>query len=246
MFSSNSSQVAVSQLYVDDVFSTYLYTGNGSTQTINNGIDLAGKGGMVWLKDRTSTGGNALFDTARGALKSLRTDQMWAEQTWTAPTSLNSFNSNGFSIGGADGDHNFSARNYVSWSFRKAPKFFDVVTFTADTVGNTNQRVSHSLGSAPGTIIIKRTGDTSNWFVYHRSLGRSAYLTLNLTDASTTATDFWGTSDPTTTDFGVLCSGVDYAQFKLVVAPTSPTYSPTTPRRMGLCSVGRLQAVQHL
>jgi hypothetical protein len=34
--------------YVDDVFSTYLYTGNGATQAITNGIDLAGKGGMAW------------------------------------------------------------------------------------------------------------------------------------------------------------------------------------------------------
>ena len=34
--------------YIEDVFSTYLYTGNGSTQTITNGIDLAGKGGLVW------------------------------------------------------------------------------------------------------------------------------------------------------------------------------------------------------
>ncbi len=33
------------RLYVEDVFSTYLYTGNGSTQAITNGIDLAGKGG---------------------------------------------------------------------------------------------------------------------------------------------------------------------------------------------------------
>ena len=32
---------------IEDVFSTYLYTGNGSTQTITNGIDLAGEGGMV-------------------------------------------------------------------------------------------------------------------------------------------------------------------------------------------------------
>ena len=28
-------------VYVDDVFSTYLYNGNGSTQTITNGIDLS-------------------------------------------------------------------------------------------------------------------------------------------------------------------------------------------------------------
>lgn len=41
---------AASGGYVDDVFSAYTYTGNGSTQTINNGIDLAGKGGLVGLR----------------------------------------------------------------------------------------------------------------------------------------------------------------------------------------------------
>jgi hypothetical protein len=40
------------KLYVEDVFSTYLYTGNGSTQTITNGIDLSGEGGLVWIKVR--------------------------------------------------------------------------------------------------------------------------------------------------------------------------------------------------
>ena len=43
------------QLFVEDVFLTYLYTGNGSTQTITNGIDLAGKGGLVWTKRRVNT-----------------------------------------------------------------------------------------------------------------------------------------------------------------------------------------------
>jgi hypothetical protein len=40
-------------LAIEDVFSTYLYTGNGTTQTITNGIDLAGEGGLVWIKSRT-------------------------------------------------------------------------------------------------------------------------------------------------------------------------------------------------
>ena len=40
-------------LYVEDVFSTYLYEGNGSTQSIDNGIDLDGEGGMVWTKWRS-------------------------------------------------------------------------------------------------------------------------------------------------------------------------------------------------
>ena len=55
--------------YVEDVFSTYLYTGTSATQSINNGIDLAGKGGLVWIKDRTnSSSDNVLFDTVRGAV----------------------------------------------------------------------------------------------------------------------------------------------------------------------------------
>ena len=37
---------------ITDVFSTYLYTGNESTQTITNGIDLDGEGGLVWIKRR--------------------------------------------------------------------------------------------------------------------------------------------------------------------------------------------------
>ena len=43
MFSSNTSQVANgSILGVEDVFSTYLYTGNGSGQSIKNNIQLGG------------------------------------------------------------------------------------------------------------------------------------------------------------------------------------------------------------
>ena len=44
---------AANPVYVDDVFSTFLYDGNGSTQSIDNGIDLSGEGGMVWLSGET-------------------------------------------------------------------------------------------------------------------------------------------------------------------------------------------------
>ena len=43
-------------LYVEDVFSTYLYTGTGAAQTITNGIDLDGEGGLVWIKNRNIAG----------------------------------------------------------------------------------------------------------------------------------------------------------------------------------------------
>ena len=38
--------------YVDDVFSTYVYAGTGGGgRSITNGIDLAGEGGLVWVKE---------------------------------------------------------------------------------------------------------------------------------------------------------------------------------------------------
>ena len=35
--------------YVDDVFSTDLWSGNGTARNINTGLDMSGEGGMVWL-----------------------------------------------------------------------------------------------------------------------------------------------------------------------------------------------------
>ena len=50
-------------LYVDDVYSTFLYTGNSSTNVINNGIDLAGEGGFVWTKQRNGARYHHTLDT---------------------------------------------------------------------------------------------------------------------------------------------------------------------------------------
>ena len=205
--------------YIEDVFSTYLYTGNGSTQTITNNIDLSTKGGLVWIKGRSVAGSNTLYDTARGVQKQIFTDST----SGTFPTSpasgtaeLYAFNTNGFSLGADDGTNtNTNAQTFASWTFRKQPKFFDVVTFT--TNGSTNQRVSHNLGSVPGFIICKSYDNFGDWDCYHRSLGRGAWINLNNTNASSAAANVWGTSDPTTTDFGVssllLPSGRQYIAY---------------------------------
>ena len=158
-------------LNVEDVFSTYLYTGNGTSQTITNGIDLSGEGGLVWSKARSQAYPNAFFDTERGALKYLDSGSTSAEITGT--NNLTAFNSNGFTLG-ADSNWviNKSGTDYCTWTFRKAPKFFDVVTYTGNsTAGRT---VSHNLGSVPGMIVIKAISGTAagnqEWIVYHRSL----------------------------------------------------------------------------
>ena len=187
-------------LFVDAVFSNYLYTGNGSTQTINNGIDLAGEGGMVWCKGRNDAFWHSLIDTVRGNTKTLHSNTTSAEGTYT--DAITSFNNNGFTLG-ADtqvGYVNASTYNFVSWAFRKAPKFFDVVTYTGTGAART---ISHNLGSVPGMIIVKKTNNTGDWWTYHRSLANTQYLRLNLTNAAGTSADIWNSTTPTSSVFSL-------------------------------------------
>ena len=170
--------VPVAVNYIEDVFSTYLYTGTGATQTITNSIDLSGKGGLTWIKNRTNANDHRLTDTARGATKSLTTRTTDAEITES--TGLTAFGATGFTIG-SDGDYNTSTNAFTSWTFRKQAKFFDVVTFTSNGTGGAT--INHLLGGAVGCVIVKSTASIGNWFVYHRSVNAQEYLLLNTTDA---------------------------------------------------------------
>jgi hypothetical protein len=196
MFASNTSAANGGANYIEDVFSTYLYTGNGTSQTITNGIDLSTKGGLVWAKSRTTAFDNFLADTARGAANYLNTNRTFAQTNNSAVFS--GFTSSGFSIGSSAGV-NTSADSLVSWTFRKQPKFFDVVTYTGD--GTSGRTVSHNLGSVPACMFIKQTNNVRDWQVYHTSLGNTAYLSLNTTSASSTGANRWNNTDPTSTVF---------------------------------------------
>jgi len=190
-------------LNVEDVFSTYLYTGNSSTQTITNGIDLDGEGGLVWTKGRTSvaTSNHSLFDTERGVHKWLRSNLTGAELTYT--NTLTAFNSNGFTLGN-NNQLNYTGEDYASWTFRKAPKFFDVVTYTGN--GTAGRTVSHNLGSVPGCIFVKALSSGQSWAVYHRGVASDAetdYLLLNDTNAAVDNALFWNDTAPTASNFTV-------------------------------------------
>ena len=175
--------------FVENIFSVNVYTGNGSDDhNIVNGVDLSGEGGLVWIKDRGNSNTNhSLYDTTRGVNKRLISHKTDANAT--VPNMLDSFNSNGFTLGQDDssGDVNTNNNSYVAWTFRKAPKFFDVVGYTGDNSGSA-RNIAHSLGQAPGMIIIKRYSDAGySWKVWHRSLSNGYSLSLNSTDAQDTS-----------------------------------------------------------
>lgn len=197
MFSSNTSAVNGAANYIEDVFSTWLYTGNGTSLTITNGIDLAGKGGMVWAKGRSVVDNHHTWDTARGISSALFPNGSFAS-SFVGATGVTAFNANGFTLGNSR--NNTSPENYVSWTFRKQPKFFDVVTYTGT---GANRTVAHNLGSIPGCIFVKRTDTTGDWQVYHRSLANTQYLVLNATAVVATGATRWNSTTPTDTVFSI-------------------------------------------
>jgi hypothetical protein len=191
-------------VYVDEVFSTYLYDGTGNAQTITNGIDLNGKGGLVWIKNRTGTNSHLLYDTERGVNKYIGSNLTAAE--YYDANQLTAFGTNGFTVG-TQSYINSSSHDFASWTFRKAPGFFDVVTYAGNSTAG--RQIPHSLGSVPGMIIIKATNKTSLWRCYHRSLPSANYvINLNETAAATdSGTAFWNSTAPTASVFTLGASG---------------------------------------
>ena len=230
---------ASAPLHVDDVFNITTYTGTGLSHTINNGIDVAGKGGLVWLKSLDALSSpwdnkeyNCLFDNIRtggsnggaGGGGRLRTENVEAAQS---DTYLSSYNSDGFTITPSSTVSaaelvNESGKDFVSFTFRKAPGFFDVVEYTGD--GNTSKTIPHSLDSIPGFIVVKKTSDSGKWFVYSRITGASEWMMWQTNDASDDnyTTWPWNATTPTSTQFTV--NGVHPSDDVYDVNVTGETY----------------------
>lgn len=109
------------------------------------------------------------------------------------------------------------SNNSVLLKLKKQAKFLDIVNFTAGF--NANRRISHSLGAAPGMVIMKgNNGSGQDWITYHRSKGINYFTNLNGALDWSALSNAWGTSNPTTSDFGIneqsLCgSGISYTLY---------------------------------
>jgi len=195
---------AASKTYIDDLFNTHLYKGTGSSKTITNDIDLAGEGGLVWIKSRDNTEPHLLFDTVRGVNKYIRSNESDADTTGS-PTTLSAFNNNGFDIETA-ARINQNNIEFTSWAFRKAPGLLDIVTYTGN--GSESRTIDHSLGSVPGFIIFKRLDASGHGIAWHReytlqSSYTQPYLRLNGDYPFTSLGDYGNDLTPTATQLKI-------------------------------------------
>ena len=186
--------------YIDEVFNIYAWTGTGSSNTITNGVNLSGKGGMVRVKNRDANDNHWLISSAMGIGNGMRTNSN-ADKFGLGNAGVSSFNSNGFTVGTKD-SLNGDGEDIISWAFRNSKAF---QTLTYEGTGSTAQNISHSLGSIPGMIIVKNIDSSgTNWIVKHRSLpDANQYIMFNSTNASATDSNVWNNTNPTATQFTV-------------------------------------------
>lgn len=210
--------------YLDEVFSTYLYKGTGSAQTITNNIDVLTKGGMTWLKKRSASGFHYWYDSLRttSTTNSNSVDSSRNNAQMNSYDGLNQFTTSGFVVDTLT-HVNQNGAEQASWTFRKEKGFFDVVTYTGTGSART---VPHDLGSVPGCIMVKRTDAVDHWVVYHRGLntlyGGTAgqyYVYLDTDNSYMGGTSRFNDTAPTATEFtvgtdnGTNASGGEYVAY---------------------------------
>lgn len=148
---------SVNNITPSDYFDILLYTGTNSNQSIT-GLNF--KPDFVWTKPRDFASNHALMDVVRGPSNQLCTNSNDLEATNSSGKGLQSFDSNGFTLGtesDALGSTNISGVSYVAWCWKAggAPNDWDALsTGVYDEDGTSN--ASATVGYFKGTTLSGR------------------------------------------------------------------------------------------
>lgn len=179
-------------------FQTTLYTGDGSTQSVNQGGNSTFEPDLVWIKNRSAADNHCVFDSVRGATEVIFTNESDA-QTTDADT-LTAFDSDGFSLGDDD-KVNTNTENFVAWQWLESnTSALDIVQYEGT---GSKQTISHGLGVAPDLIIFKNIDSAQGWAVYHRPLGPEYEIRLSTNTAAIDDAAFYDDDNPTSSVFTV-------------------------------------------
>ena len=215
-----------------DYFETVTYAG-GTTDI--SSLDF--QPDWVWGKKRDGAENHGIFDSVRGATKTINSNTTSAETTRGG--SLTSFDNDGFTMGGSDGIISNSGSTYVAWCWRAGTSFTNDASSTGvgsiDSTGSFNNdagfsivsytgtgsagTIKHGLNSTPSWILVKNRIDGSiYWYNYLKVLGNNTELYLNGQDAAPNSTGAWNTTSPTSSVFSVGSHGGTNASGEATIA----------------------------
>tara|TARA_Y100000593_G_C4230956_1_gene296971 strand:- start:56 stop:1003 length:948 start_codon:yes stop_codon:yes gene_type:complete len=191
------------------VFDVQTYSGNGTTHrkfTTNFVVDANITSGLT-INYRTCWGAR-LYD---GMHETSVTDVSYYNLTdW-----IDYDHNDGYDLPTAYTYSNISGQNFVTYSFSRAPKFFDVVTYAGD--GSSNRAVAHNLEVAPEFIVIKSIANADNWRITTTDAFPDGY-TFGSGQVQTGISAFSGASTPNATNFYVSNDGEVNASGRSYVA----------------------------
>ena len=192
-------------------FQIATYTGNGSSgnaQTNTGNSNL--QPDWLWIKNRSATENNQMFDSSRGATRRLYTDLNYDEDNNNSSNFLQSFNTDGFTVG-TDSAVNGNGNSMVAWQWKcnggttstdttgassaagynttiqvNQTAGFSIVQWNAAfDQGNGRYNLGHGLGKIADFIIIKNRSSSGDWYVHHKNIDDNDYLRLNHDDETT-------------------------------------------------------------
>ena len=160
-----------------------------------------------------ATNGAFWYDRVRGNFKDLQSSNAGIAGVGNTGFKLNETTPKSWGAGSVEIIHNDSINavgsTSVDWFFRRAPGFFDIVSYKGTGAAQT---INHNLTTAPNMMIVKNTsGNTSeDWAVYLKdinTLGESdtkdKYWVLNSASGINTSTTVWNNTSPTASSFYV-------------------------------------------
>jgi len=213
-----TSNLSTPSINPKDHFNTVTYTGDGVGGSKGHSITGVGfKPELTWIKVRNTTYSNEIYDAVRGPGRWSSTDQSDAESgAYLYANTITSFDADGFTLSSFIGV-NDSGRPFVSWNWNAGDNTVvnstgtisanvsanttsgvSIATFSVPSSGS-NWTIGHGLGAAPKMILQKARSTTSNWAVYHASIGETKGLYLNSSAIAFTASSLWNDTAPTST-----------------------------------------------
>jgi len=197
-----------------DYFNTKLYSGDGQSTHAITGVGF--QPDWVWIKKRSGTDSHNLVDAVRGVQKAIASNSTDAQTTYS--NNLSAFGTDGFTVGSGnltnDNGYTFASWNWLangsgsantdgsisSTVSASSTSGFSIVKYTGT---GANATVGHGLGVAPKMILFKDTTNAStNWSVYHKSIGAGYRLTLNDTSAQQGSdSTYYQNTDPSSSVF---------------------------------------------
>lgn len=203
---------------------------------------------IALIKDRDNSNNNQFIDSVRGTSNVLVPNSTAAETTYSTPSGSSAawvwdVGSSGSS--NTDGTITTTAASTGGNS-----------AFLYQGNGSGGSTIGHGLPSTPEFFIVKDRDASSDWFVYHASLGATKFLELEGTNAAATSTFPWNDTAPTSSVItlgsgsGVNTSGNDYVCFAWASSSgvskfgTYTGNTTTEPSITGLGSTGRFVIIK--